>query len=107
MASDMSDDRDNGLSLLDRSLRDMLASGDEGSPEDPDSSDATTDHQQHVIEVESKLVATEIALEGEQNEVTRLKAHIELLESNYTEQKSELDNLRKILHKQKSEIKRL
>ena len=106
-ASVMSDDSDDGLSLLDRSLRDMLASGDEGSPEDPDSSDATTDHQQRVIEVESKLVATEIALEGEQNEVARLKAHIELLESDYTEQKSELDNLRKILNKQKSEIKRL
>ena len=106
-ASVMSDDSDDGLSLLDRSLRDMLVSGDEGSPEDPDSSDATTDHQQRVIEVESKLVATEIALEGEQNEVARLKAHIELLESDYTEQKSELDNLRKILNKQKSEIKRL
>ena len=99
---------DDGVSFLsDRSLREMLASADERSREDADSSGDNIDHQQRLIEVESKLVATAIALEGEQDETTRLKAHIELLESEYSEQKSELDNLRKILGKQKSDLKRL
>ena len=97
------DVNDDGMSLLllDRSLREMLASSNKRSREDADNSDVnSSDPQQRLIEVESQLVATTIALEGEQNEVTRLKAHVELLESEYSEQKSELDNLRKTSNKQ-------
>ena len=40
----------------------MLASGDERSREDADSSDDNIDHQQRLIEIELQLVATAIAL---------------------------------------------
>ena len=71
----MSDD-----DLLNRSLRSMLASGDEGSHGDSACSSDQNGDSQHLIEVESQLVATAIALEGERNEVARLNTHIELLE---------------------------
>ena len=68
----------------------MLASQVKRSREDPDNSDINSSYpQQRLTEAESQLVATMIALEGEQNEVTRLKAHAERLESEYSEQKSD------------------
>ena len=56
----------------------MLALAIKTSSEDVDNCDVdNSDPQQCRIEVESWLVATTIALEGEQNEATRLKAHFE------------------------------
>ena len=92
---------------MDRSLREMLASGDERSRDNGDNESYVMSSQQRVIELESQLLAAEIALEGEQNEVSCLKCHIELLESDYDTQKSELDTMKKTLNKQKSDIKRL
>ena len=67
---------DNEISLLDRSLREMLASGDESSHDD--NTDDTNNHDQQIIKIESELVATRMALEGEKSEVVRLKVQIEL-----------------------------
>ena len=84
---------DNEISLLDRSLRDMLASGDESSH--GDNTNDTSNHEQYIIKIESELVATRIALEGEKSEVARLKVQIELLEKDYTLRKRELDGMKK------------
>ena len=93
----MSDD-----DLLNRSLRSMLASGDEGSHGDSACSSDQNGDSQHLIQVESQLVATAIALEGERNEVARLNTHIELLEKEYSAQKRELQSMTKTANKQKS-----
>ena len=98
----MSDD-----DLLNRSLQSRLASGDEGSHGDSACSSDQNGDSQHLIQVESQLVATAIALEGERNEVSRLNTHIELLEKEYSAQKRELESMTKTANKQKSEIKRL
>ena len=58
--------------LMDRSLRDMLASGDEQSLDNDVNESCEMLNQQRVIELESQLLAATIALEGEQNEVSRL-----------------------------------
>ena len=91
---------------MDRSLREMLASGDERSRGNDDNESYVKSSQQS-SQLESQLLAAKIALEGEQNEVSCLKCHIELLESDYDTQKSELDTMKKTLNKQKSDIKRL
>ena len=93
--------------LMDRSLREMLASGDERSRDNGDNESYVMSNRQRVIELESQLLAAKIALEGEQNEVSCLKCHIELLGSDYDTQKSELDTMKTTLNKQKSDIKRL
>ena len=62
---------DNEISLLDHSLRDMLASGDESSH--GDNTNDTSYHEQYIVKIESELVATRIALEVEKSEVARLK----------------------------------
>ena len=85
----------------------MLASGDEVSHSDNDCSDNTTDHSQHLIAAESQLMATRLILEGEQNEVARLNLQVELLEKEHTLQKREIDDMKKTMNKQKSDIKRL
>ena len=86
---------DNEISLLDLSLREILASGDE-SPHG-DNTDDTCNHHQHIIKIESELVATRIALEGEKSEVARLKVLVELLEREYTLQICQLDGMKKTL----------
>ena len=73
----MSDD-----DLLNHSMRSMLASGDEGSHRESACLSDQNGDSQHLIQVESQLIATAIALEGEQNEVAHLNTHIELLEKN-------------------------
>ena len=93
--------------LLDRSLRDMLASGDEQSLDNDVNESCEMSNQQRVIELESQLLAATIALEGEQNEVSRLKCHVELLESEYDTQKTELNATKKTLNKHKTDIKQL
>ena len=85
----------------------MLASGDEGLHGDSACSSDQNGDSQHLIQVDSQLAATAIALEGEQNQVTHLNTHIELLEKEYNAQKHELENMRKTVNKLKSEIKRL
>ena len=85
----------------------MLASGDEVSHSGNDCSDNTTDHSQHLIAAESQLMATRLALEGERNEVARLNLQIKLLEKEHTLQKREIDDMKKTMNKQKSDIKRL
>ena len=89
---------------MDRSLRDMLASGDEESHAANELSQDTDDEQRRMTELESKLLASAIALEGwegEQTEVSRLKVHIELLETEYDNQKRELGATKNTLIKQK------
>ena len=49
---------------MDRSLRDMLASGDEESHAANELSQDTDDEQRRMTELESKLLASAIALEG-------------------------------------------
>ena len=61
----------------------------------------------HLIAAESQLMATRLALEGERNEVARLNLQIELLEKEHTLQKREIDDMKKTMNKQKSDIKRL
>ena len=58
---------------MDRSLRDMLASGDEQSLDNDVNESCEMLNQQPAIELESQLLAATITLEGEQNEVFRLK----------------------------------
>ena len=57
---------------MDRSLREMLASGDERSRDNGDNESYVMSNRQRVIELESQLLAAKIALEGEQNEVSCL-----------------------------------
>ena len=96
---------DESILLMDRSLRDMLASDDDRSHDDGANESAVS--QSRVIALESQLLAATIALEGERNEVSRLKCHIDLIEADYDTQKSELCDMKKTLNKQKAYIKRL
>ena len=101
----MINDESESILLMDRSLRDMLASDDERSHDDS-TSESVVSGQQRVIALESQLLAATIALEGERNEVSRLKCHVDLLEADYDAQKSELGTLKKTINKQKTDIKR-
>ena len=74
--------------LMDRSLRDMLASDDDRSHDDCANESAVS--QSRVTALESQLLAATIALEGERNEVSRLKCYVDLIEADCDTQKSEL-----------------
>ena len=59
----------------------------------------TTSANDRIIELESQLVASAISLEGEKNEVARLKQHISLLEEDYDKQKRDLASVKKVMNK--------
>ena len=92
---------DNDLSFLNMSLSEMLTSDADSTHGD------ITPASDRIIELESQLVASAISLEGEKNEVARLKQHISLLEEEYDKQKRDLASVKKVMNKQKDEIKKL